>query len=228
MGVGSETTANIAARFTADCVNLRPRIAIVQGGLNDFASGGSQQTFLANWTAMLDACKAAGIEPVVCKIAPWTNGTNQQMQTRDTWNAALATLAAGYSDAVVVDFDGYVGANRAGGDAGNKWDIASGYGAGDGVHFNGLGYARMAQAILEALGRTGRNAIADAVLLRDVANVEASAGEHSLCYVVLAMSQSNTVDQPGMLTVYKSDGLSEFVRKTLRANPDADPVTGVS
>ncbi len=209
-------------------MNLRPRVAILQCGVNDLAGGVSQATFLANWTTMLDACKAAGVETVVCKIAPWTNGTSVQMQTRDTWNAALATLAAGYPDAVVVDFDDYVGTARAGGDASNKWDIASAYAAGDGVHFNGLGYARMAQAILDALGKPERNAIADAVLVRDVASVEASAAKHSLCYVVLAMSQSSTVDQPGMLTVYKTDGQSEFVRKTLHTSPDADAVTGVS
>lgn len=84
-----------------------------------------------------------------------------------------------------------------------------------------------ASNLIAGVQAAGRNAIADALLLRDVSNVEASAGDHSLCYVVLAMSESNTVDQPGMLTVYKTDGVSEFVRKSLRTSPDADAVTGV-
>lgn len=156
MGFGSQTTTDLAARITTDCVNLRPRIAILQGGVNDISGGViDQATFLANWTTMLNACQAAGIEPVVCLIQPWTAGTTEQMQTRDLWNAALAALAADYPDAVVVDFDSYVGTNRVGGDAGNKWDIAAAYSDGDGVHFNSLGYARMAQAVLDALAKRG-------------------------------------------------------------------------
>jgi len=73
-----------------------------------------------------------------------------------------------------------------------------------------------------------RNGIADAVLTRDVASVEAAAGEHSLCYLVLAAGESNTVDNPGYLTVYRTDGLTEFVRKTIASSPSANPITGIS
>jgi len=79
-----------------------------------------------------------------------------------------------------------------------------------------------------ALAAAERNALADAILVRDVVHVEAAAGDHSLCYVVLAASESNTVDHTGLLTVYKTDGASEFVRKNLRTSPAADAITGIS
>ena len=41
------------------------------------------------------------------------------------------------------------------------------------------------------------------------------------------MSESNTVDHLGWLTVYKTDGASEFVRKELLTAPGAQSVTGI-
>ncbi len=225
MGMGSETTTDIAARITADLVNLYPRLAIINGGVNDFAGAGSQATFIANWTTILDACEAAGIISVVCKIMPWTNGTNTQMQTRDTWNAALVTLAANYADAIVVDFDAALGQFRAGGDAGNLWDIADAYDA-DGVHPNPAGLSVAAQVILDALTATERNAIADAALSRAVSNVEATADKHSLAYVILAMSEASTAT--GSLVVNQSDGVTVFTTKTPTFDANARPMTGIS
>lgn len=68
-------------------------------------------------------------------------------------------------------------------------------------------------------------AIADAVLTRDVSNVEGTAGDHSLCYVVLASSEwsvSGTV-----LTVKKTDGTT-FASKTLTKTTGDDPVRGIA
>lgn len=79
-----------------------------------------------------------------------------------------------------------------------------------------------------ALGVAERGALADTILGRDVSTVQNSAGDHSLCYVILAMSEANTVDHPNMLTVYKTDGVTEFARKGLRTLAGADPITGVS
>lgn len=69
--------------------------------------------------------------------------------------------------------------------------------------------------------------IADSVLSRDVSHVEAAAGLHSLCYTVLAMSGSNTTAHPGRLTVYRTDGVTEFARKTIATTSAAAAITGV-
>lgn len=156
MGIGSQTTTQIAARITADAVNIRPKICVLEGGVNDISGGSiSQSTFIANWTTMLNACVSAGIIPVVIKIMPWTNGTNTQLTTRDTWNSALAVLVATYPTAVIVDVSTYVGVDRVGGSptppVPNYWDIQTAYNA-DGTHYNAAGHAQIARAILDQIG----------------------------------------------------------------------------
>jgi hypothetical protein len=79
-----------------------------------------------------------------------------------------------------------------------------------------------------ALSSTDYDAIADAVLSRGVAGVEASADEHSLCFVVLALSESNTTANANMLTVFRSDGVTEFVQKAITSSATAEAITGVS
>ena len=68
--------------------------------------------------------------------------------------------------------------------------------------------------------------IADAVLSRSAAEVEAAADPHSLCYVILAMSHADTTTHPGKLTVFKTTG-DEYTRKTISAQAGADPMTGI-
>lgn len=153
MGVGSQVTTNIAARFTADVINLHPQIVVIEGGINDISFGGANKDiFLANWTTMLNAAQAdASIQTIaVLKILPWTNGSTVQMQAHDDWNASLATLASGYSKAIVVDANSYVGQFRVGGDAGNLWNNQAQYSP-DGTHFNQAGHLQIAQAIVDNL-----------------------------------------------------------------------------
>lgn len=159
MGIGSQTSTQINARFAADVVALKPKMVIINGGVNDIAGGSiTKETFLANYTAMLNACIANDILPVVCKILPWTNGTNEQMQTRDDWMADLEALvnSATYNGAVWVDFDTAMGKNRVGGDAGNLWDLQTtpDY-DNDGIHPTALGYAKMAEVIDAAIVAKG-------------------------------------------------------------------------
>lgn len=146
-GMGSQTTTQIAARFTTDAVNPKPVYALINGGVNDISGGASKATFIANWTTMLNACQSNGIVGIALLILPWTNGTTLQMQTRDDWNASLVTLVATYPGFVSVNPSSTVGVFRAGGDALNLWDIRPECSAGDGVHFNGTGYARIGDAV---------------------------------------------------------------------------------
>lgn len=149
MGSGGQTSTDIKNRFTADVIDLKPKIAIIQGGVNDISKGDiTKATFISNYTTMLNACETAGIIPVVLKILPWTNGTNDQMQDRDEWMTDLEALVATYAGSVWVDFDIDMGKFRVGGDADNLWDLQTtpDYDQ-DGVHPTLLGYTKMAEVI---------------------------------------------------------------------------------
>jgi hypothetical protein len=71
-----------------------------------------------------------------------------------------------------------------------------------------------------------RNAVADAVLSRDVANAESSAAEHSLCTIVLASLESSISGTTW--TIKRTDGVTTHAIKTLTTDETADPITGVS
>jgi len=150
MGDGGQNTSQIESRFDTDLIALKPKVALINGGVNDIAGAGVKATFLTKWTSMIDKCIAADIIPIVCKIMPWTNGTNDQMQDRDDWNTDLTTLVNSYPSKVwLVDFDG-LGVFRAGGDVGNLWDIQAAYDVG-GAHFNLAGYTKAAEIIMNTI-----------------------------------------------------------------------------
>lgn len=77
-----------------------------------------------------------------------------------------------------------------------------------------------------SLAAAERQDIADAVLGRSVANVEASAAEHSLCTVVLACLESAISGTTW--TIKRTNGSTTHATKTVTTDPDADPITGVS
>lgn len=151
MATGSQITAQIAARIGRDVVGLAPCAAICEGGVNDLGTGVSLEAFRANWQTILEMVTAAGIVPIVLTILPWTNGTNTQLRQRDTWNAHLVELARRYPTAITVDVSAAVGQFRAGGDAGNLWDIQAAYTV-DGAHYTASGNAAIAAAIATAVG----------------------------------------------------------------------------
>jgi hypothetical protein len=72
--------------------------------------------------------------------------------------------------------------------------------------------------------------LADAILARDASNVEATAGEHTLAYVILSLTEFDTTTTPNTLTVYRTDGTTVFATKTLTtaAAADAEVVTGIN
>ncbi|MDY0166393.1 MAG: GDSL-type esterase/lipase family protein [Thermoguttaceae bacterium] len=150
MGIGSQTSAMIAARFEHDVVALKPRAAVIMAGANDLGQGVSPEDYVANMTAMLDLCEENDILPVVVKILPATGRSDDKWLLCESYNAALETLLAEYEQAVLVDASTYVGQERAGGPVGNLWDLIPAYNV-DGVHLNQAGHAMVALAIYRAL-----------------------------------------------------------------------------
>lgn len=84
-----------------------------------------------------------------------------------------------------------------------------------------------------AVAAAAANKLADHVRRRTQANVEASSDGDALAMgsqygAIQQMQEANTADNPGELTVYKTDGTTELGRLTLATDAAADPVTGVS
>ncbi len=152
-GVGGNNTTQIAARFNRDVVLKKPRFAVISGGVNDIAQSVLKSVYIANMTAILDACLANNIIPIVWKIMPWTDGINEAMVTRDDWNADLETLFNTYEieGKIIIDFDEDLGQFRTGGAVGNLWNIKPEYDE-DGVHYTEAGYAKIAEVMLREIG----------------------------------------------------------------------------
>lgn len=150
MGIGNQTSTQLAARFTTDVIDLKPKIVAINCGVNDIAGGViTKATFLANYTAMLAAAEAdSNIEKVaVILILPWTAGSHAQNQSADDWNTDLVTLCGTYSKAIVVDARADVGKFHVGGDPGNLWDIKTEYDQ-DTVHYTSIGQDAIARAVI--------------------------------------------------------------------------------
>lgn len=77
-----------------------------------------------------------------------------------------------------------------------------------------------------ALAADAGNELADAILLRNVSNVEGSAGEHTLCTVVLAMLEHSISGTT--LTIKRTDGTTTHATKTLTTNASAEPITAIT
>jgi hypothetical protein len=72
------------------------------------------------------------------------------------------------------------------------------------------------------------NTIADAVLKRDVDQVEATAAADSLGGMILATFHSNTVDNPGHWTIYRTNDSTVFTTWAQTTDAAAAPTTGIS
>lgn len=74
--------------------------------------------------------------------------------------------------------------------------------------------------------QAGRNDVADAMLSRDVDQVESAAPEHSLCTIILATLESSLTGSTW--TIKRTDGSTTHVTKTVSSDETANPITGVS
>jgi lysophospholipase L1-like esterase len=150
-GQGGKTTTQIKAYFDEYVIAAKPKICILNGGINDIDGGATTKAqFLANITEMLDKCITNSIVPVVFSIGPWTLATTLKMQTRDAWNIDFKALVLSYPKAKFIEWDNLLGQFRTGGDAGNKWDVIPAYNSG-GCHYNEAGNVVIADEVYRVL-----------------------------------------------------------------------------
>lgn len=171
---GQEVGLSMVPRFTNDVLNLYPRIALLEGGVNDLRAGTNAATVQSAYDILLAACVANGIKPVVIGVMPFraaTSTSDAKLQARDTLNGTLrtATLAAG---GVYVDPDDYIGQFYAGGDADNRWLLDDLSDPSDGLHLTTWGRMRIAQAVLDAMAQLNVRGVVNAGSLNVGSSIE--------------------------------------------------------
>jgi hypothetical protein len=123
MGVASQTSTMIQSRFKTDCIDLSPKICVIEGGINDWNLANHYSAgIIARTKAMIDSCLNHSIVPIVYGISPSQSETNATMQTVDSVNSAVHTYCTAHS-VQWINTMSLLGQFRAGGDAGNLWDL---------------------------------------------------------------------------------------------------------
>ena len=72
-GIGGQTTPQMLVRFREDVINLKPKVVIILGGINDIAenNGPSKiEDVAGNIFSMAELAKAANIKVIICSVMP--------------------------------------------------------------------------------------------------------------------------------------------------------------
>jgi len=153
------------------------------------------------------------------------------VQGNVTGSVASVTGAVGSVTGAVGSVTGGVGGN-VGGSVGS---VAAGGIAATSFAAGAINAAAIANAAIDAatfaagaidaaaLAADAGNEIADAILKRDIDQVEATAPKHSLTTAILK-AVSRIVDDAGTLKTYRTDGSTLHMSQTITVNATADPI----
>ena len=150
-------------------------------------------------------------------------GTGQIDLTSGVANVAVASLAANSVTASALATDavqeirdavtGYAGSLQVDGSGYIK--VSSGTGTGQISLASGVAAASLGTDAISAasVSSAAANKLADALLSRDVSNVEGSAGVTTVAFLILASTESNL--GTSLWTIYRTDGSTEFATRTI-------------
>jgi len=147
MGITGESTYQIYSRFFRDVVSLKPKVVVLEGGINDITDHVSTQEIINNWTLMLNMSKANSIAVIALKVLPGKTGSGELIQEL---NDALVKLIAKYPNAIIIDTSKYIGQFRPDGPPDNLWGLKDEYTV-DGTHLNKAGNLQIVLAIIDSL-----------------------------------------------------------------------------
>jgi lysophospholipase L1-like esterase len=68
-GIGGQTSAQMLARFQQDVVALKPKVVVIQAGVNDLLVS-TEGVMADNYMSMMDIAKANGIRVVLASVTP--------------------------------------------------------------------------------------------------------------------------------------------------------------
>ena len=154
-GIGGQTTDQMLIRFRQDVISLKPKVVVIQGGLNDIAGlhgSSTEEMVIDNLTSMTELAKANGIRVVLASVTPVCNCFSKN-PARERWQERISEvneLIDKYCDTSGAIFLDYYAAMQTQNDL--KKELTK-----DGVLPNAAGYAVMAslaqKAIQEAIAK---------------------------------------------------------------------------
>jgi hypothetical protein len=153
MGIASQTTANLLARFTNDVINLHPKVAVIEGGINDALTGVPLATATNNMMVMMQSAVDNGITPVALLLGPaiLPNGSTAFHQYMQSLNNAVSNQVIALGGIVL---DGYpiVGQPRPNIANPNYWDLRQEVsGTPYDLHFNELGNTLIVNGLVDKI-----------------------------------------------------------------------------
>ena len=110
-GISGQTSAQMLVRFTADVIELHPKVVVIMAGTNDVAHNTNYvepKNVLDNIAAMCALARANGIVPIISSIPPcasfrWRPEIENAAQTIVELNKSLKAYAKA-NDIVYVDY----------------------------------------------------------------------------------------------------------------------------
>jgi lysophospholipase L1-like esterase len=134
-GIGGNTTTQMLARFSADCLTGGAEYIVIWGGVNDVLTGVAAATIESNLQAMYTAAQASGKTVVSINISPcknfatWDAGKQTVLDAVNTWIAGTAT-------GIDYKIDAYTLLE----DPGAADTLLAAYDSGDHLHLTATGY----------------------------------------------------------------------------------------
>lgn len=150
-GIGGQTTPQMLARFREDVIKLKPKVVVINGGINDIAENtgpyNNEFTF-GNIKSMAELAQANGITVVLTSVLPaanipWNKDIHAVPEKVVQLNNQIKTYAKEKKFIYVDYYSSLLNAER-----GMKAEYTS-----DGVHVTAQGYRVMEDIIKEAVDK---------------------------------------------------------------------------
>lgn len=150
-GISGQTTPQFLARFREDVINLKPKVVVINGGINDIAenTGPYNHEFtIGNIKSMAELAHANGIKVVLTSVLPaanipWNKDIAAVPDKVDRLNREIKAYAQAKKFTYVDYYSSLVNTER-----GMKAEYTS-----DGVHVTAEGYRIMEKIIKKAVDK---------------------------------------------------------------------------
>jgi lysophospholipase L1-like esterase len=150
-GLPGDTTFHMVSRFRPDVIQMRPRVVVILGGLNDLART-PLPIIEQNLAAMCQTAREHKIQVILATLPParaiWANNSQPLASTQSAENDVIAALNtwirsfAAQNHYTLLDYYSVLSDER----GGYRGGLTT-----DGIHLTPAGYARMEPLLREAI-----------------------------------------------------------------------------